>query len=158
MAYDPRTAIVLYLSHLHVVAYLCFGGQSECHLPNPLSTGHLDLQGYVPDYESSIMIEPPDQSLMLLELVYPLLSSSSGLVLYGIGISRSLFSWVPLLVDKSQSGAKVIAPFVQGCTSCLSSCFPAFRYSRARWDATRGVCAVISTAPKPLLTAVFAYS
>ncbi|KAH0583437.1 hypothetical protein H2248_009065 [Termitomyces sp. 'cryptogamus'] len=33
-----------------------------------------------------------------------------------------------------------------------------FRYSRAQWDPTRNVCAVLSTAPKPLLTAVFAYT
>lgn len=50
MAHGLRSALVLYLPHLHVIAYLCFGGQLECHLSNTLSTGHLDLQGYVPDY------------------------------------------------------------------------------------------------------------
>ncbi|KAG6865412.1 hypothetical protein C0991_002906, partial [Blastosporella zonata] len=33
-----------------------------------------------------------------------------------------------------------------------------FRYSKAQWNAQRSVCAVISTAPKPLLVAVFAYT
>ncbi|KAJ3568295.1 hypothetical protein NP233_g5805 [Leucocoprinus birnbaumii] len=33
-----------------------------------------------------------------------------------------------------------------------------FRYSIARWDPTRRVCAVISTAPRPLLVTVFAYT
>ncbi|KAF8884823.1 hypothetical protein BD779DRAFT_1442846 [Infundibulicybe gibba] len=33
-----------------------------------------------------------------------------------------------------------------------------FRYSRARWNPQRGVCAVISTAPRPLLVSVFAYT
>lgn len=33
-----------------------------------------------------------------------------------------------------------------------------FRYSRAQWNAQRNVCAVVSTAPKPLLVAVFAYT
>ncbi|KAF9014209.1 hypothetical protein BDQ17DRAFT_447875 [Cyathus striatus] len=33
-----------------------------------------------------------------------------------------------------------------------------FRYSKAQWNAQRNVCAVISTAPRPLLVAVFAYT
>ncbi|KAF8646947.1 hypothetical protein AX16_007039 [Volvariella volvacea WC 439] len=33
-----------------------------------------------------------------------------------------------------------------------------FRYSRSRWDPQRNVCAVISTAPRPLLVTVFAYT
>jgi hypothetical protein len=34
----------------------------------------------------------------------------------------------------------------------------AFRYSRAQWDPRRNVCAVVSTAPRPILVAVFSYS
>ncbi|KAJ2926023.1 hypothetical protein H1R20_g11076, partial [Candolleomyces eurysporus] len=33
-----------------------------------------------------------------------------------------------------------------------------FRYSRSQWNPQRNVCAVISTAPQPLLVAVFAYT
>ncbi|KAG6815235.1 hypothetical protein H0H87_003730, partial [Tephrocybe sp. NHM501043] len=33
-----------------------------------------------------------------------------------------------------------------------------FRYSKAQWNPQRNVCAVVSTAPKPLLVAVFAYT
>jgi hypothetical protein len=34
----------------------------------------------------------------------------------------------------------------------------AFRYSKAQWDPRRNVCAVVSTAPRPILVAVFSYS
>ncbi|KAF6757765.1 hypothetical protein DFP72DRAFT_1168090 [Ephemerocybe angulata] len=33
-----------------------------------------------------------------------------------------------------------------------------FRYSRAKWNPQRNVCAVVSTAPRPVLVAVFAYT
>jgi len=33
-----------------------------------------------------------------------------------------------------------------------------FRYSRAQWDPRRNVCAVVSTAPRPILVAVFSYT
>ncbi|TFK36382.1 hypothetical protein BDQ12DRAFT_248941 [Crucibulum laeve] len=33
-----------------------------------------------------------------------------------------------------------------------------FRYSKAQWNPVRNVCAVVSTAPRPLLVAVFAYT